>query len=496
MRTRSSVSLAVAAALVCTAGASSVATAQTTPAISDTGLGQALIAPYYTVNGNWQTNFNLMNTSDRTVAVKVRFREHKNSRDVLDFTVIMSPWDAWTAFLQDTPAGPMLRTNDQTCTSPTVIDQVLMSSEAYTPPYDDNGGSGVGRMRSGYVEFLVMGVAPDETLPVPENAKHVDGIPVDCDAVDAAFIATEAFWAEGTDPLDPIYNANPDGILNPLAGSGNPTARDSFADPATACAEVAPAAQVQCLNPLKGNVTWLNVGTGTGAGGDMVAVSDWLTENQVTAQQFPWFLEPTLASSGGLWTVAGVVDFETSINAAATLNEWANNPDNGAATEMVLTFPTKAYHVDRFNDQIQAAVSQYRNGLVAITDALPAPGVPPFEEVFDGESTITVSYDVYDREEGAASFQVGTTVSPAPPVPLDKIRFEANVISFGDVSLLDSPTASSIDAGALVGSPNGWVQVNFGADPLPVVGFVVKGRTLLEASSSYGQAMENGYVRP
>jgi len=498
-RTHSMVSLSVAAAIACVTGATSLvapSTAGAQPVVSDTGLGQALIAPYYTVNGSWQTNFNLINTSNRTVAVKVRFHEHKNSRDVLDFNIIMSPYDAWTGYLDDTPDGPALFTSDETCTSPTEIDGALLSSFAYTGSFNDNGGDGLGRMRQGYVEFLVMGIAPDETADVPFNAEHVDGIPRDCAAVDAAFVATEGNWPSLGDvsPTDIAYNANPINVVaSPQEyGSGNPTARADFASPAAACATTTPAANDTCENPLKGNVTWLNVGTGTGAGGAMIAVSDWLEYNFVTAQQFPWFLEPTFASSQGLWTIGGAADFDASIDATATLNEWANNPGNGAATEMVLTFPTKAFHVDNFPTQIQAARNDYRD--------LTGVDLAPFEENFNGESTITVSYDIYDREENSASFEVGTTVSPAPPVPLDAIKFEANVISFGDASLLGSPTASSIDAASLVDAPNGWVQVNFkpqgGLPGLPVVGFVVKGRTLLEATSSYGQAMQNGYVRP
>jgi hypothetical protein len=483
------------------------------PAVTDTGLGQVLIAPYYTVNGSWRTTVNLMNTSDRTLAVKARFREHKNSRDVLDFTIIMSPKDAWSGRLDDTPDGPGLITTDTTCTSPTGLNDglpILLSEEAYTGAYDDNGGTGLGRMKQGYVEFILMGIAEDETTDIPTNAKHSDGVPVNCNTVDSKFVATEQVWTDGTNPVDgALYNLSAT-VTDKLVGSGNPAARDEFGAPEVVCAQ--DPNPVTCKNPLKGNVAWLNVGTGTGAGGAMIAVSDWLPGDVdlVTAQQFPWFLEPTLASSGGpatlaeLWTVDQVVVYEDSIDATATLNEWANNPANGAGTEMVLTFPTKAYHVDRFNDQIQAAVSTYRNtpvdqaALVPIDPTTPTT-IAPFEEAFNGESTITVSYDIYDREENSASFEVGTSVSPAPPVELEKIRFEANVINFGTAPILSSPTAASIDATALVGAPNGWVQVNFsraGQNGLPVVGFVVKGRTLLEASSSYGQAMQNGYVRP
>ena len=60
-------------------------------------LGQALIFPYYTVRGGWMTLFGVTNTSDQIVAVKVRFRESYNSRDVLDFNAR----SIWASYLND-----------------------------------------------------------------------------------------------------------------------------------------------------------------------------------------------------------------------------------------------------------------------------------------------------------------------------------------------------------------------------------------------------------
>ncbi len=57
--------------------------------VSANNLGQALIFPYYTVRGGWMTLFGVTNTSALTVAVKVRFREAYNSRDVFDFNIIL-----------------------------------------------------------------------------------------------------------------------------------------------------------------------------------------------------------------------------------------------------------------------------------------------------------------------------------------------------------------------------------------------------------------------
>ncbi len=109
--------LAVGMAL---SGISLTASAQFLPErfmqVAQDNLGQALIFPYYTVRGGWMTLFGVTNTSDQIVAVKVRFRESYNSRDVLDFNVILSPHDVWTGWVADTASGPAIFTEDHSCT--------------------------------------------------------------------------------------------------------------------------------------------------------------------------------------------------------------------------------------------------------------------------------------------------------------------------------------------------------------------------------------------
>ena len=478
------------------------------PWVSATNTGQALIFPYYTVNDGWATTLNVMNTSPHTLAVKVRFREKKNSRDVLDFNIVMSPYDAWAGIVQNSPDGPQLFTPDNSCTSPLNVDGVKASRIAYTGEFNDGGGDGAQRMRDGYVEMMVMGIARSgaENVPntIPYWAKHVNGMPRDCVSVDRAFEATESVWSTGTDPLsEDLYNRNPQNLSNPLAGSGNPRARDHFE------------ALTPNDAPLKGNLTWLKLGTGTGAGTSAIPVSDWSRTNFVTAQQFPWFLEPTFASSLGLWTIEGIEAFEQAITWAETSNEWANNPESGAQVDWVITFPTKAYHADRFNTQIQAAVNRYRNRNVDITANSPAPGVAPFEWPFgarqgpDGlnDSPITVEYTFFDREEASEVVETdGTTISPAPPqrVEIDTLRFEANVVQFGERSVFSSHNPAKVDPVGLLpesATPAGWAKVRFvnqnaiNAGGLPVTAFAIKARTAGEAASSYGQAMENSYAR-
>lgn len=491
--TTTALSGAVLASLSGTAMAETV-----TPVLSDTGTGQALIFPYYTVNGGWMTTINVMNTTGNTLAVKFRLREKKNSRDVLDFNIVLSPYDAWAGVLQDSANGPQLFTPDNSCTSPQNISGVTAQSLAYTGRFSDGGGSEVHRMRDGYIEMFVMGIDKSNRVSnpgtVPYNAKHINGVPRDCAAVDRAFVTTirnsngtlagADTWIDGTSPL-----------AIDATGSGSPVAREHFD------------ALAPTDSPLKGNVTWLQAGTGAGAGSTAIHVNNWSQDNYVTAQQYPWFLEPTLANpqSGGLWQVTGLEDLEAAIMATSTMNEWANNPDSGAQVDWVITFPTKAYHVDRFNDQIQAAVNRYRNTDAAgnpqnITADAPTT-VWPFARAFNGISPINVTYTFYDREEQTAVTQTDgqTTISPQPPaaaIPVEALIYEANVIQFGSQSVLasSSPAVPKNDLPPSA-TPAGWASVTFTDGALPVTAFAIKARTIGNTLTNFGQAMDNAYVR-
>jgi hypothetical protein len=513
------INAAVTAALVGLAGTAGMAEAQT---VERTGTGQVLIFPYYTVNDGWITTFNVMNTSTSTLAVKFRLRESKNSRDVLDFNVVFSPYDVWTAWVKQDPesGSAQIFTNDKSCTSPTVdkINGATANPIAYSGSQADGGGSGLGRLRDGYVEMLVMGESSAPIQPpglgevgtVPYWAEHVDGVPRDCVRVDRAFLA-QTTWNQ----VDDLATVGTD------PGTGDPTARADFAQPTS--------------NPLKGNVSWLKISNGAGAGSTALAVSDWAEGNLVTAQEFPWFLEPTFVTNQTPWTlnVTALSNFESAIGVSTAFNEWADNPNSGAATDWVITFPTKAYHVDKFNRQIQAAVSGYRTGGVnpatgaatpvvnCTSDALADRGscvdagvVPlePFTNLFGveadgveplGDSKVLVTYTFFDREEAGIVTETGETeISPAPPpeIQVAALRYEANVIQFADQSILSATKAAVVDPTLRPdGAINGWGSLTFptgGATGMPAVGFAVKARNQGEQSSNYGQAMDHGYACP
>ena len=92
---RLALSLGAVAANVCSSPASAVR-------LSPDGHGQALIYPFYTArslaSGNaYVTALSVVNTTASAKAVKVRFLEGKNSREVLDFNLFLSQYDVWTA---------------------------------------------------------------------------------------------------------------------------------------------------------------------------------------------------------------------------------------------------------------------------------------------------------------------------------------------------------------------------------------------------------------
>ena len=109
--------------LALVAAVSSVGMANTASAavnITGNGLGQVLIYPYYTTRAGYDTYLSVVNTTNSAKAVKVRFTEGKNSREVLDFNLYLSKNDMWTAAVVNTANGAKLVTADKSCTAPAI----------------------------------------------------------------------------------------------------------------------------------------------------------------------------------------------------------------------------------------------------------------------------------------------------------------------------------------------------------------------------------------
>jgi hypothetical protein len=174
-------SLCVALAATGVLGVAGVAQAVN---VSADGLGNVLIYPYYTVNSDVNNNsFNtlmsVVNTTASTKAIKVRFREGRNSWEVLDFNVFLSPWDVWTGVITPgpvatpvangtaNPGGAQISTSDNSCTIPPFPAQGV----PFRPANLESDDNAVARTSEGYFEVFEMATY-DAVSVTAINSKH------------------------------------------------------------------------------------------------------------------------------------------------------------------------------------------------------------------------------------------------------------------------------------------------------------------------------------
>lgn len=509
--------------------------------INPDGQGQVLVFPYYTVRNGFATAMSIVNTTSFTKIVKVRFLEGKNSREVLDFNLFLSPQDVWTGVVIPTAAGAKLETGDNSCVTPSDLfgnaagvirtDGTLPINEfknyTYISPTADNTAFGtLDRTREGYMEVIEMGVVTN--VIVTGYIKHNSaGVPANCAALDAydgnSISAPVTAGAAGRFAQTGGHLTSPIGgqfgrasIINSALGSNydfEPTAVDGWWAPAVAgTAAYFPSGD---LNPnislTTGISTVSNVfvtgtpGVATSAG---VVTANWLTSRDAVSAIF---MRNTVAN-----------EFLTD---AATLSK----------TDWVITMPTKKNHI-------------------SVGTGVPAVGGRPFSNNF-ASATPTGACDayslgMYNREEQTLTAAPGVLLpSPLPPAQTaagQVLCWEANVLEFGTTGLLGSNnnfrllngfdafgTTGATSTGAafatlsrrVLQGPNGWAFLGFGntvADPtqaqqsitpassslngvadavprthygLPIIGFMVHNYTNTGVNSAYGGEVGHKFTR-
>jgi hypothetical protein len=200
--------LAIAATLACVpAGAVS---------LSPNGLGQALIYPYYTVRtaqgGNaFNTYISVVNTSLAAKAVRVRVREGRAARPVLDFNLYLSPNDAWAGAIVPTASGAAVITADTSCTDPAFaagsgLPSLALHANGYTGANADGFGDTLDRTREGFVEIIEMAVLGGESAAaITHNAA---GVPANCAAIRAAATVVTGVPTGGLSGTLTLINVN------------------------------------------------------------------------------------------------------------------------------------------------------------------------------------------------------------------------------------------------------------------------------------------------
>jgi len=523
---RKTLTTAVMAGLTGMAGMMSVANAVN---VNPDGLGQVLLYPYYTARGGNDTLISVVNTTSAGKAVKIRFIEALNSREVLDFNIYMSPFDVWTGAISDLEEdgipgaeGPGIITADTTCTAPYIFGdqdgvQGFLDFQYNSAPVDtdgdgeddfagtiDGGPTGIERAASGYIEIIEMGTLLADS-DVDIAAEHVDGVPGDCD-----FLVD--LWrtpVPGTTPAE--------GELGFWKTGDTTFGFDT---------------DQGAIGGLFGGASIINVAEGTMFSYNATAIDAFWTAGS-TNHTDPGDLLPSLTSGNNLTSnvfVNGAVETITwagnpfAINATLTLaelmNEYTLNAAVGGRTEWVLTFPTKRFHVDTAPGGELAAGSD---------------PIAPFTSAWTVDkpnSCDEQTFAFWDREELVDIPDPGdpgdVIVSPPPPPtpgqpdPGFQLCREANVIRFSndgslpvETEVLKEPLrtdgAGEVDALSYTNLNlpaefvSGWVRFNFQGfssragdangtattlTGLPVVGFsantFTNGTTLGGVLSNYG----------
>lgn len=496
---RKTLNAAVAAGLGAMAVAGSVSAVQ----LSQDGTGSVLIYPYYTVrtagNGEYNTYVNVVNTTNSAKVVKVRFLEGKNSREVLDFNLWLSPNDVWAGMIAATASGATLTAADESCVSTkggvnrsiaagTSFD---FSNNGYTGgvadpfnlSYVDGADTSLDRTREGYIEIIEMGVVADATLAAAVT-HNTAGRPNNCAAV-------------------PTVDTLADGTANSRITRGT--------------------------GGLMGGATLINVNNGADFGYDPVVLEDFSSSPLFSA---PGTIEPTLNSAdpissvfyyhnapvGGWVTDALVADVHASgvdavsavIDRVSVMNNYVLDTATNSSTDWVVTFPTKRHYVVPV-----AAAAAVNTGPFAQWSEFGVNGSC-------GNFTVTP----YDREEQTTGTVTTEVSPPAPGAAPDQLCWESTVLNFHPTgstpAVADTLLGSTNGRGVPVAYEHGWARLAFpvtaaAADGgytaitsaggtvyngLPVVGFMVQdflnpNVTIngLPSASSYGGNFNHRYER-
>ena len=477
------------------------------------GLGDSLSNYYTTHNGN-ATLINYTNTSDRTIAMRVRLHEYRNSRS-WDFTVILSPYDVWNATIADGGSlGPVIYTGDESCTIPAISRDAANPTVLATTGFldaiaGDGGPQNVDRLKQGYVNAIVMGsktagngvgLEPDscamETARFTSQANNAwdqlinQAFVRDITALNG-FLTTGGYPEYTNNAIKGVFN-----VLNvPLgqnAAQGMDTladffARDTASAPyATAASGANPASTVPQypafattnVPPVTGgnpkNLVTLqlhptNIPLSSGLTGEQRYLASFFLPTQASANTAAFFVnaDNSIATNRALPVVsarAGAMSVAFLHQATDVINMWTALQNEAAwdtATDIVIMADVKKFFVDGPavpGDNPLQGRYKWTPGL-PVTDVM-GNGVAtaPFSERFGvptaGLSCDPVSWDIWDREENWDPQD--PRFSPQPWGLA--LCFETNVIGFNGVSALRAPVDQRYNIATIFAK--GWIDIN------------------------------------
>jgi hypothetical protein len=435
-----------------TVGILAVANAAHAVNVSADGRGEVLLYPYYTTrvdpSGNaYSTLLSVVNGTASGKAVRVKFLEGRNSREVVGFNLFLSPFDVWTAaILPDaTTGGAKIGTFDASCTLPSFSTTPVppfysFVNYEYTGADADGAGTGLDRTKEGHFEIIEMATYASSST-TGKAITHVNGIApcgtslTDMQAASDALPPNGGLFGAGT-----LLNAN----------SGTDYTFDAVA-----------------------LANFYQVGSNYQASGTSLLDLTWATPPISSIHAPNGALYESTWSAGSADAVSAVLMHDS------LMNEFVIDTGTKSVTDWVVTMPTKRYYIS--------------NG--------PGNAGKLFQRNFNGSagSCDDVTRNMWDREERRFYFcGDGGNCFPLYQDPFTSVCQAANVITFNGngvtSNVLGSINSSSVSA-ASVPTPfyNGWFSLGFATG---IVGAATNVHKLINTGatsiSGRGQATTTG----
>jgi len=477
---RNVIALGVASALSVLAGTASAAvfvnpTAGTTTVNSD-GLGNQLVFPYFTTQGDNATLINIVNTDTvRGKALKVRFRGAGNSDDIYDFQVLMSPGDIWTAAVTQNADGvSQLATSDKTCTIPSSVNGAFSNVNRLDSTKDT-----AAQTREGYIEVINMADIVDltGTSDLFTRVKHVSGV-APCSGA-----AIEALVSDFAD-----YTAmSAAGLVYPTSGLAGDWIILNQANTA------AWSGSALALATTNANAVFFPQTDATATASDAVTADPLLVGTIVAAASFD-FPDLSTPYAGTVTSAVAQRDLTTSqLATTSVLNEYVTDDTIAAVTDLLFSQPMRRYYVaanyagSSTGTGSAAFVQRNTNGTAGATYYNATNVTTVVDRVICLRS---VSFRAWDREETTTSTQF--VISPGVSTSYN-ICGEAAVTSINNGGVT---TGSALDGSVArnnieVPYTDGWLDFNLGATS--TVGLPVIGASFMRASNG---AVNYGFAFP
>ncbi len=392
--------------------------------LSRDGTGQVLIYPYYTVNSHHPANttnqslVSIVNSSERSKAVRLFFHEGRNGRIVVEITLYLSAFDTWTgAIFSINSTGPAnLVTLDRSCTDPALRESTTLpqvgsngyrympfSNASYTGPRNDSGPDDLARTREGYITLIELGeVTPGGSGTLAAITNNSSGAPGSCDPLLAAW-ALNGYWM-----LNRMADLAPPG--GGLAGNVQ------LIDVTNGTMQLIQADAIENFSDLilnyppgdeQPNLSYVNAG----GPNDPIAV-DVILEGVPTRLSY--------------WPVPNPIQAVSALFMAEAIhNEFVTSASLGGASEWVVNFPTKPYYVQGSG-----------------TDPQPT---PPFTHAFPvtgdlGKAPVAFGIEAWTRDGVVLNCippytYEGCIVGTPPPSQASELNYVTNVVSFNQQEL-------------------------------------------------------------